>query len=269
LPIVLTVAFAPFSALDDSIPPALWMVVARLDGGRQARSEPVWSLSLADQPWQRALERAREYAGPVVELLALAAVVAALVRRRWTVVVLAVAALTEVGLYVGMTELGFSGNPRYMVPALALACVLAGVGLASVLRAPPAVALPALGAVLVLGPSSLDGRIVELRAEAREARARMQMHADLARAVDRVGGPAEVTAMGTATTNRAFHSRLAWELKVPIDEVESVTNHRIIFRSLREPQGGRVFFVGRAKFGARSSSWGTGACTAGNGSAFP
>jgi hypothetical protein len=56
-----------------------------------------------------------------------------------------------------------------------------------------------------------------------------------------------VAFMGTATTNRAFHSRLARELKVPIDEVESVTNHRIIFRSLREPQGGRVFFVGRAK----------------------
>ncbi len=53
-----------------------------LDGGRQARSEPVWSLSLADQPWLRALERAHEYAGPVVELLALAAVAAALVRRR-------------------------------------------------------------------------------------------------------------------------------------------------------------------------------------------
>ena len=29
LPVLFTVAFAPLSALDDSIPPALWMVVAR------------------------------------------------------------------------------------------------------------------------------------------------------------------------------------------------------------------------------------------------
>ena len=75
----------------------------------------------------------------------------------------------------------------------------------------------------------------------------MEMHTNLARAVDRLGGPGAVTAMGTATTNRAFHSRLAWELKVPIDEVESVANHRVIFRSLKGDRGGKVFFVGRAK----------------------
>ena len=130
-----------------------------LDGGRQARSEPVWSLSLADQPWLRALERAHEHAGVMVELLALVALATALFQRRWTVVVLTVAAAAEVALYVGMTEQGFSGNPRYVVPALALACVLAGVGLANLLQAPPAVAVPAAVALLVLGPSFVDGRM--------------------------------------------------------------------------------------------------------------
>ena len=72
----------------------------------------------------------------------------------------------------------------------------------------------------------------------------MQMHADLADAVDQAGGARAVTAMGTATTNRAFHSRLAWELKAPIEAVESVTAHRTVFRSTR---GGKVFLTGRAK----------------------
>jgi hypothetical protein len=82
-----------------------------LDGGRQARSEPVWSLSNAEQPWLRALERAHNHAGLAVELLALVAVGWALVRRRWAVVALAAAALAEVAVYLVMTESGFSGNP--------------------------------------------------------------------------------------------------------------------------------------------------------------
>ena len=41
-----------------------------LDGGAQARSEPAWSLSLAEQPWLRALERVHNHAGLPLELLA-------------------------------------------------------------------------------------------------------------------------------------------------------------------------------------------------------
>src|ERR671922_303190 len=97
-----------------------------LDGGKQARSEPVWSLSHADQPWLRALERAHNHAGVAVELLALVAVAAALVWRRWAVAALGAGALAGMALYVGMTEAGFSGNPRYVLPALAVASALAG-----------------------------------------------------------------------------------------------------------------------------------------------
>jgi len=34
-----------------------------VDGGAQARSEPAWSLSLAEHPWLRALERVHNHAG--------------------------------------------------------------------------------------------------------------------------------------------------------------------------------------------------------------
>lgn len=239
--------------------PAAWVVPEwigsgnPLDGGRQARSEPVWSLSLAEHPWLRALERFHNHAGVAVELLALAGLIGALVRRQWAVLALAAAALAEVALYVAMTQLGFSGNPRYVLPALTIACVLAGVGAAQLveLRLPrvprPAVAAAALAAIAMLGAPFVDERVAMLANEARQVGERMQVHADLARAVDQVGGPGAVAAIGTATANRALHSRLAWELELPMDAVESVSDHRVIFRSRLESLAGHVYMKGRAR----------------------
>ena len=109
------------------------------------------------------------HAGLAVELLALLAVGVAVAVRRWTVAFLALAAAAEVGLYLAMTELGFSGNPRYVVPALALLCVLAGVGVANLLQARPARGGPALAALCLFG-SSLRGRSRGPRAATRHAR---------------------------------------------------------------------------------------------------
>jgi hypothetical protein len=230
-----------------------------LDGEHQARSQPVWSLSLADQPWLRALERAHNHTGRPVELLAALAVAVAVVRRQWTVIALAVAGLAELVLYVAMTQAGFSGNPRYVLPALAIAAVLAGVGAANVAQALPlalnrptrAWRLAGVGATLValavLANGFVDWRVRKMRAEAHQVGIRMQIHEDLAEAVREVGGPKAVAAIGSATTNRALHTRLAWELNVPTELVESVTGHRVIFRSSRELLVGRVYMTGRAK----------------------
>jgi hypothetical protein len=256
--------------------PAAWIVPEwigsgnPLDGGKQARSEPMWSLSHATHPWLRALERVHNHAGLAVELLALVAVVWALARRRWAVVALGAAALAEVVVYLAMTESGFSGNPRYVLPALTVASVLAGVGTAGLvetgagfagwLARPLRVSFPrgallprlaggaaGLAVVAVLGAPFLDERGRQLRSEARQVELRMDIHRDLARAVDEVGGPPAIAAIGTATANRALHSRLAWELGVPMDQVESVSDHRVVFRSGRERLGGRVYMRGRAK----------------------
>src|SRR5918999_3615513 len=68
-----------------------------LNGGSQARSEPYWSLSHAERPWLRALERVHNHAGLAVELLAAAAVMAAVALRQPAVLALAAAAALGAG----------------------------------------------------------------------------------------------------------------------------------------------------------------------------
>jgi hypothetical protein len=232
--------------------PAAWVVPEwigsgnPLDGGEQARSEPVWSLSLAEQPWLRALERIHNHAGLVVEVLTVVAVVAALARRRWAVLALAAAAAAQALLYVLMTQAGFSGNPRYVLPALAVACLLAGIGAAYLAGRPRVVALASVSAVALLGASSVGAQVTSLGHEVRQVGLRMKVHRDLGHAVERAGGPSAVAALGPATANRALHSRIAWELGVPMGAVESIADYRVVFRSDRERLVGRVYLRGRA-----------------------
>jgi hypothetical protein len=233
--------------------PLAWVVPEWLGSGNpfsgetQARSEPAWSLSLAQHPWLRALTRVHNHTGAIVELLALVAVAVELARRRPPVLVLAGAALAEVALFVAMTQAGFSGNPRYVLPALALVAVLAGVGAAHLARTPPPVAAVALVALALAGGAFIHARVIRLEGEAHEVALRMQLHSELARAVRAVGGPRAVTSQGFATANRALQTRLAWELGVPIGAVESTTDYRVVFRSSREPIAGRVKVLGHAK----------------------
>jgi hypothetical protein len=233
-----------------------------LDGGSQARSEPHWSLSHADQPWLRALERVHNHAGLAIELLAAAALAAALARGQRALLALGAAAATEAALFVAMTQAGFSGNPRYVLPALTVLCVLGGVGAARAAEAGPEVARRAgegarssrlVGAALalllvaLLAAPFVAGRGERLAVEAREVGDRMELQRDLARAVDAAGGAEALRALGSATTNRALHTRLAWELGRPIQEVERGYGHRVVIRTRRERLAGEVLVWGRAR----------------------
>jgi hypothetical protein len=252
-------ALRPLVAGAFVVVPFLWIAPEWLGSGdpfsgeTQARSEPAWSLSLADHPWLRALTRAHNHAGPVVEVLAAIGVIAALARRRDAAalraapVLLAAAAVAEIGLYVAMTEAGFSGNPRYVLPALTVIAVLAGAGAAQVARTPPPIAAVGVLVLGLVGAGVVSSRVSRLEGEAHEVGVRMELHRELARAVRSVGGPRAVTSQGFATANRALQTRLAWELGVPIGAVESTTDYRVVFRSSRELIAGRVRVLGHAK----------------------
>ena len=232
-----------------------------LDGGAQARSEPFWSLSNSDSPWKRALLRFHNHTGSALELLTLVAAGAALVRRQWAVLVLAAAAAAEVGLYLAMTEARFSGNPRYVLPAVTLVCVLAGVGagrwaelaaraLRPIARPVPAAAAGAAAAaavIAVLAWPQLDLRVDRLRHERDEVELRMALHRDVERALDEAGGPEAVNRFGPASINRALHTRLAWELGRPIDEIETARGAGVVFNSSERALAGRLPVWGRSR----------------------
>ena len=244
--------------------------------GVQASSEPSWSLSLAPSPWRAALEVAQSQAWLGLELTALAAVALSLVGRRaeallprparpGAVVVLAGFGATVVGLYLAMTEAGFSGNPRYVLPALAAVALLGGVGAALIVdlgrRLGERVARPAGAKAVVggaLGSAAVGGVLLiaaapELRdhiesadAERREAIERSRLHQQLETAVDTIGA-GYITRFGPATTNRSYQTHLAWELALPLSGVHGTGGRGLVLRAPAQPVAGVVRIYPRAR----------------------
>ena len=116
--------------------PVLWLVPEWIGSGDplgaagQARSEPSWSLSLEDRPWLALLDRWQGLAGIPLELGALAGIGFAARRREPVSLALGGLAISWLALIALMTQSGFSGNSRYLLPPLVIAALLAGCGAA-------------------------------------------------------------------------------------------------------------------------------------------
>lgn len=186
---------------------------------------------------------------PVPSLaLGLAAVALTLWRGRDRVVLgIAAAAAVWWVIVVGMTWDGYPGLQRFFLPAAALICVLAGLGLVRLAalageaggallrgaRLPGggrarAVAALLAGVVLLVACSQFLGSRVSY------ARAQEPLAATAARRIDQLG--AAVTALGghdailpcpssVVTVNHSLQSALAWKLHTTLERVQTVLNH--------------------------------------------
>ena len=129
---------------------------------------------------------------------------------------LAAGALAWVALVAVMAQAGYAGNPRYNVAPAAIACVLAGVGVAAPARgrrvAGVAAALVLAAATLAFTAGDLSDQIDELgvRADRRE---------QLDVLVERAGGSDDVKRCGPPYTNQPMKAMLAWRLDVALEHL--------------------------------------------------
>jgi hypothetical protein len=125
-----------------------------------------------------------------------------------------------------------TGAPRYLLPGAALACVVAGVFVADVVRSlahrmPSARTSAALVAVICVGLAVLAGpRLVttgrQVKAGALLGREAVRTAANLDAAIALGGGRNSIVRCGTATTQRFQVPLVAWSLRVPVGTVAIV-----------------------------------------------
>ncbi len=238
-----------------------------LNGGAKAASEPSWSLSLREHPWLAALERVHSVAGLPVEIAAGIATAFAAVRRERVTLGLAAIAVGWIALVCAMTQAGFSGNPRYFLPAVVILCVLAGVGVARVVANAPmladAVPAPALAGAAALLLALVTFPYLADRGEGLEREWRASgdlagLQSELPRAVRAAGGRDLVVAAGAPSINRSFMTRLAWEANLTLADVERARGNALIFASRARMSGVRaVVYPGGepVEFVARTGYW--------------
>jgi hypothetical protein len=196
-------AARPLVAASFAAIPLLWFVPGALGGGgasEAAQGPPsAGSAALAAVPFLAVLEDAVRLLTVPVAL----ALLAALLLRERRIAVLAAAAAGYVLLVAVMTQAGYAGNPRYLVPAAALLATLAAVGAARL-------ATPAAAGVLVLIVAGLQ--LGDLREQTREIGERAAIREELARAVP-AGAELACMPVRTAEPQRAA---VAWWLDLPL-----------------------------------------------------
>ena len=166
---------------------------------------------------------------------AYAALAFAFRRRERTLLALSVGALAWVALVAVMAEAGYSGNPRYIIAAVALACVVAGAGVGrlgaravafartsphprmalAALVVAAAGALAAAAASAVPAVRSLEAQLDVLRSEA-------ELHHDLDDAIRIAGGRDRVVACGRVYTGPYQVPVVAWHLHVHFSGVSNL-----------------------------------------------
>ena len=222
----------------------LWLAPERWGSGNLFRAadratDPTQGsevLALDPHPFSAVLTRAQETVNAAVLVGLIVAAVVGLIGLAWRrsgfdrrLLVVSAGAVVWVVMVAVMTENGFSGNPRYLMAPVGIACAAAGAGWGTVLRtigrdgvrAGPrtrAVAGAAAAlATLVLGVWAgfaqdgylkFDGLADNLRYQAR-------LRETVPAAIARAGGRDRVVDCGRIATNKYQVPMLSWYLHVP------------------------------------------------------
>lgn len=222
--------------------PALWLgppwlaTGEALSAGSRANRLTEASLAAADVPMLAVVGLMLELVAlPVLAgaIVAIAAAAAALSGRARGAGLRAAAAALWLAAAIGawvvlvgiLAQLGFTGNERYLAPAVAATCVLGGVGAAVIAHvigagSRPRTAITVVVLVALAAPFGLERarNLAGFRAEASE---RARTIATLDEAVARAGGPARVLACGgPAVARPGTQGTLAWYLGVGHSKVE-------------------------------------------------
>ncbi len=189
-------------------------------------------------PALTALRRGLGLALAPIWLLAAAAV--ALRPRDRVVRGLALGGLAWLALVVAMTVGGYPGLARFMLPAAALACVLAGVAAVELVRRAAARGGPPLGALaavalLAVGVAFGVGPARTAVSETRTAIGAARLQRELSQAIAAAGGRARVLACGVVAVNHTAQTAFAWKLHVPLARIAyDVSAAGVVFRGPRD-----------------------------------
>jgi hypothetical protein len=198
------------------------------------------SAQLEDVPLLASLWDAVEQLGVVAAPFAVAAVVP---WRRTDPVLraLALGGVAYVLIVAVSAQAGFAGNPRYLVPAEALFCVLAGAGVVRLGRAAP-VAAAVLCVALALTQIGHIGRDLDSIAW----RASQRQNLDVA--IERAGGLAALERCGKVQSGYYWRALVASRLHVPIAHLDLPRNPtRVLVRA--PPQDGEPYEPERFRAG--------------------
>jgi hypothetical protein len=175
-----------------------------------------------------ALQRADHLLVWPVIAAALAMTLIALGKREWPIVGLAGICVAYLGVVELMTVHGYPGLTRFLLPAGALMCVLAGAGVVRLAALVPGSVAPGVLTVTLVAIATpwSYARIGDFGAEHRQATEAVHAYDAMVLAADRLGGVGRMWPCphSVVAINHTVQPSLAWALDVPLNRIHPVTD---------------------------------------------
>jgi hypothetical protein len=230
----------------------MWFGIPTITNGRPNISGELAKLSpraLKSNRLRGVLSRFFELQYLPVWIAALGAVGWAVLRRRWTILLLAGGAVGWVIVEIAFAYHGWPALPRYMFEAAAVSAVLAGVAVGWALAELPSLrpSLPrwvGIPLVAVLVGTLVPGAVARLRTERRDLRherGRTHEIALLQTTTNLLGGSRHIQNCGQPVTDVGYVSPLAWFYHRNVGSVGGLQQH-VEAAELRNPHLAKVLF---------------------------